>query len=153
MRKVFLEMSGICKQNVFWEYSLYFRSILIIACLIYSPRICFYDKYKDSFKHVRVLINIWYEETVYKRKNVNLGPRSNFLAECVPRPIKFGQPCSTKLLLTPNLSLYFNNSRTLSILKCKKWSVQESGSNRAAALACGERHSQTPCISENIILI
>ena len=69
------------------------RSIHILASLIYSP-ICFYDKYKDSFTHVRVLLYIWYGETVYKRKNVNRGPRSNFLAECVPRPIKFGQPWS-----------------------------------------------------------
>ena len=68
------------------------RSIHILASLIYSPGICFYDKYKDSFTHVRVLLYIWYGETVHKRKNVNRGPRSNFLAECVPRPIKFGQP-------------------------------------------------------------
>ena len=71
------------------------RSIHILASLIYSPGICFYDKYKDSFTHVRVLLYIWYGETVHKRKNVNRGPRSNFLAECVPRPIKFGQPCRT----------------------------------------------------------
>ena len=68
------------------------RSIHILASLINSPGICFYDKYKDSFTHVRVLLYIWYGETVHKRKNVNRGPRSNFLAECVPRPIKFGQP-------------------------------------------------------------
>ena len=75
------------------------RSIHILASLIYSPGICFYDKYKDSFTHVRVLLYIWYGETVHKRKNVNRGPRSNFLAECVPRPIKFGQPWSRGYLI------------------------------------------------------
>ena len=75
------------------------RSIHILASLIYSPGICFYDKYKDSFTHVRVLLYIWYGETVHKRKNVNRGPRSNFLAECVPRPIKFGQPCAIKMIV------------------------------------------------------
>ena len=73
-------------------------SIHILASLIYSPGICFYDKYKDSFTHVRVLLYIWYGETVYKRKNVNRGLRSNFLAECVSRPIKFGQPWSNLFL-------------------------------------------------------
>ena len=75
------------------------RSIHILVSLIYSPGICFYDKYKDSITHVRVLLYIWYGETVHKRKNVNRGPRSNFLAECVPRPIKFGQPCASSLSL------------------------------------------------------
>ena len=77
------------------------RSIHILASLIYSPGICFYDKYIDSFTHVRVLLYIWYGETVHKRKNVNRGPRSNFLAECVPRPIKFGQPCLADETLHP----------------------------------------------------
>ena len=40
------------------------RSIHILASLIYSPGICFYDKYKDSFTHVRVLLYIWYGETI-----------------------------------------------------------------------------------------
>ena len=42
------------------------RSIHILASLIYSPGICFYDKYKDSFTHVRVLLYIWYGETVHR---------------------------------------------------------------------------------------
>ena len=46
------------------------RSIHILASLIYSPGICLYDKYKDSFTHVRVLLYIWYGETVHKRKNM-----------------------------------------------------------------------------------
>ena len=61
-----------------------FQNSLIRSIHILASLICFYDKYKDSFTHVHVLLYIWYGETMYKRKNVNRCLRSNFLAECVP---------------------------------------------------------------------
>ena len=94
------------------------RSIHILASLIYSPGICFYDKYKDSFTHVRVLLYIWYGETVHKRKNVNRGRDLISLPKCVPRPIKFGQPCpkSYNLLKSTPINFFSSKSITLNAL-------------------------------------